>query len=178
MDTPADHLATAIRERLPEGAQWRVRPTGDLHAVDVIGSAGAAGPVVAAAVTDDAHATDVLAHAWNRASELGATLRAVHVWTGLGTARCGFRSHPDRPPGADLLLSEALYEVLAADEVDAAEREILHDPDPARALRTLSTQVGLLVVAAASEPMTPDRPFGETVGDLIGRTACPLTVVL
>lgn len=177
MNTSVEGLAAAIREHLSDSTPWRVRISDSRDAVELIGETTVTG-LVAAAVTDDANAGEVVAHAWRLACEHDSRLRAVHVWTGRGAEAGGVHARPDRAPSADLLLSEVLYDVLPQDQADATEREILHDRDPARALRALSRELDLLVVAAASDQLTPDRPFGATVGALIGHTACPLTVVM
>jgi hypothetical protein len=75
---------------------------------------------------------------------------------------------------ADCLLATVLYETLPTGEADIAEREILHDPDPVRALTALSGSLSLLVVAAAAARRGVP---GRTAGGLAGRTACPLVVV-
>ncbi|MFI1996635.1 universal stress protein [Actinoplanes sp. NPDC020271] len=178
MNVRIEELAAAIRDHLPGNTPWRVRLSAGHDAVELVGGASSTGDVVGAAVTDDAHAGEVLTQAWYRSCHRDAKLRAVHVWTGRRAESTGVHSRPDRPHAADLLLSEALYDALPPDEADATEREILHDRDPAKALRALSHDLGLLVVAAASGPVTQARPFGATVAALIGHTACPLAVVL
>jgi hypothetical protein len=77
---------------------------------------------------------------------------------------------------ADRLLSAVLYDHLAQDEAESAEREILHDRDAGRALVALSSQSSLMVVAARSD-RTGEGPLGETARALFGRTACPLAVL-
>jgi nucleotide-binding universal stress UspA family protein len=75
---------------------------------------------------------------------------------------------------ADCLLASVLYEALPAADADVAEREILHDSDPVRALAALSAGLSLMVVAAAA---TGGGTLGSTAAGLAGRTACPLVVV-
>ena len=134
------------------------------------------GGPVAAAVDDDPSAEMVVRHARAEAHRLGVPLRVVHVWTGSGSSAGGVRVlRHDRMSDADCLLASVLYEALPAAEADIAEREILHDSDPVRALAALSTELSLVVVAAA---VTGDgRIVGSTAGGLAGRTACPLVVV-
>ena len=134
------------------------------------------GAAVAAAVNDDASAGVVVRYASAEARRLGVPLRVVHVWTGSGTSPTGARlARHDRMCDADCLLATVLYETLPAAEADIAEREILHDPEPVRALTALSAGLSLLVVAAAAA--APGRVLGGTAGGLAGRTACPLVVV-
>ncbi|GLW34666.1 universal stress protein [Actinoplanes regularis] len=169
IDTSADSLAAAIRERLADNPDWLIRPLPD-HGVVELARRGPAVPpkVVAAAVTDDGHGVEVLAHAWRQALATGATLRVVHVWMG----------HGNEFGAIDLLLSQALYNTLDPESALQAEREVLHDDDPVRALQALSKEVDLLVVAAAGKRIAPDRPLGGCVDALIGQTACPLTIVI
>ncbi len=169
IDTSADSLAATIRDRLPEGTQWLVGSMPDLGVVELTHGPTEPPKVVAAAVTDDGHGTEVLAHAWREACRAGAMLRVVHVWTGQGPTEFGI---------IDLLLSQALYNTLEPEAADTAEREVLHDDDPVRALLALSKEVDLLVVAAAGKRIAPHRPLGGIVGALVGQTACPLTIVL
>jgi hypothetical protein len=133
------------------------------------------GGAVAAAVDDDASADIVVKYASAEARRLGVPVRVVHVWTGSGTSAAGARLlRHDRMCDADHLLATVLYETLPPAEADIAEREILHDPDPVRALAALSTSLSLLVVAsAAARHGVP----GHTADGLVGRTACPLVVV-
>jgi hypothetical protein len=74
---------------------------------------------------------------------------------------------------ADRLLSAVLYDHLGESDAAAAEREILHDDDPARALCALSAGASLLVVAAGAG----DEPLGHTARALVGVTRCPLAVL-
>ena len=46
-----------------------------------------------------------------------------------------------------------------------------------RALVALSAEAALIVVAARSTPLTGGEPLGQTVRELVGRTACPLAVL-
>jgi nucleotide-binding universal stress UspA family protein len=133
------------------------------------------GGPVAAAVDDDPSAEMVVRHARAEAHRLGVPLRLVHVWTGSGSSAAGRVLRHDRMCDADCLLASVLYEALPAAEADVAEREILHDSDPVRALAALSAELSLVVVAAVA---TGDgRIVGSTAGGLAGRTACPLVVV-
>jgi Universal stress protein family len=134
-----------------------------------------AGGAVAAAVDDDASADMVVKYASAEARRLDVPLRVVHVWTGGTTSAAGARLlRHDRMCDADSLLATVLYETLPAAEADIAEREILHDPDPVRALTALSGSLSLLVVASAAARR---GVLGGTAGGLLGRTACPLVVV-
>jgi hypothetical protein len=134
-----------------------------------------AGGAVAAAVNDDASADEVVRYASAEARRLNVPLRVVHVWTSGETPATGARLlRHDRMRDADCLLATVLYEALPTAEADVAEREILHDPDPVRALTALSGGLSLLVVAAAA---ARGRDLGGTTGGLLGRTACPLAVV-
>lgn len=138
------------------------------------GPACPGGPV-AAAVDDDANADAVVRQARAEARRLGVPLRVVHVWTGSGSSATGARLlRHDRMCDADCLLANVLYEALPAAEADIAEREILHDSEPVRALAALSAGLSLVVVAAA---VTGGRVLGSTAAGLAGRTACPLVVV-
>ena len=133
------------------------------------------GGAVAAAVDDDASADIVVKYASAEARRLGVPLRVVHVWTGSGTSAAGARLlRHDRMCDADHLLATVIYETLSDAEADIAEREILHDPEPVRALAALSAGLSVLVVAAAA---ARGRVLGSTAGGLLGRTACPLVVV-
>ncbi|HEY7272513.1 MAG TPA: universal stress protein [Actinoplanes sp.] len=135
----------------------------------------AAGGAVAAAVNDDSSADVVVRYASAEAHRLNVPLRVVHVWTSGETPATGARMlRHDRMCDADGLLATVLYEALPTAEADVAEREILHDPDPVRALTALSPSLSLLVVAGAA---ARGRDLGGTPGGLLGRTACPLAVV-
>lgn len=123
--------------------------------------------VVAAAVEDDNCRHRVVRYA-AQATRLGVPLRVVHVWGEHGSP-CTVRHH--QMAEADLLLSEVLG------EDGAAEREILHDRDAARALTALSREVALIVVAARSRPAGAGEPLGDTVRGLAGHTFCPLAVL-
>jgi hypothetical protein len=134
-----------------------------------------AGGAVAAAVNDDASADVVVEYAAAEARRLGVPLRVVHVWTGSGMSATGARLlRHDRMCDADSLLATVLYEALPPAAADVAEREILHDPDPVRALTALSAGLSLLVVAAAAARR---GVLGHIADGLVGRTACPLVVV-
>jgi hypothetical protein len=134
-----------------------------------------AGGAVAAAVNDDASADVVVKYASAEARRLDVPLRVVHVWTSGETPATGARLlRHDRMCDADCLLATVLYEALPTADADVAEREILHDPDPVRALTALSASLSLLVVSAAA---ARGRDLGGTTGGLLGRTACPLAVV-
>jgi nucleotide-binding universal stress UspA family protein len=138
------------------------------------GPACPGGPV-AAAVDDDASADAVVKQARTEASRLGVPLRVVHVWTGSGSSATGARLlRHDRMCDADCLLANVLYEALPAAEADMAEREILHDIEPVRALAALSAGLSVVVVAAT---VAGGRVLGSTAAGLAGRTACPLVVV-
>ena len=138
------------------------------------GPASPGGPV-AAAVDDDASADAVVKQARAEARRLGVPLRVVHVWTGNVSSATGARLlRHDRMCDADCLLANVLYEALPAAEADLAEREILHDNEPVRALAALSAGLSLVVVAAA---VSGGRVLSSTAAGLAGRTACPLVVV-
>lgn len=135
------------------------------------------GLMVAAAVDDDHNPGPVLRYASAQAARLGVPLRAVHVWTEEFTPVAPglrLRRH-DRMCDADQLLMDVLYECLPAPDADAAERQILHDPDPVRALVALSQDAALLVVGVRGEATR--EGVGDTVRRLAGRTACPLAVL-
>lgn len=135
-----------------------------------------AGGAVAAAVNDDASSGMVVKYAQAEARRLGVPLRVVHVWTGNDAAASGARLlRHDRMCDADHLLATVLYESLPEVEADLAEREILHDPEPVRALTALSASLSLLVVAAAA--VARGQNLGGIAGGLMGRTVCPLVVV-
>ncbi|MEV4640034.1 universal stress protein [Actinoplanes sp. NPDC049548] len=124
---------------------------------------------VVAAVCDDATCGPVLRYAAAEARRRSVPLRVVHVWGGRGSAR-------EAMCDADRLLSAVLYDHLGDDEAAAAEREIRHDDDPARALCALSSGASLLVVAARGDDHGGE-PLGHTVQGLIGATRCPLAVL-
>jgi nucleotide-binding universal stress UspA family protein len=121
-----------------------------------------AGPVVLAAIDDDAGARPVLARAREEAARLGVPLRVVHVWA----------NRRQRMAAADRLTSDCVADCLPSEEMGFAERQILHDADPARALVALSRDALLLVVAAK-----PGGSLGSTVRRLAGRARCPLAIV-
>jgi K+-sensing histidine kinase KdpD len=132
------------------------------------GAARAADGVVIAAIDDDDNAGQVVAYARARSAQLRVPLRLVHVWT---------EARPHRIADADRLLSTVLTEHLRADEVDAAERQILHDRDPAHALAALSRRAALLVVGANSGAEGAATLPGDTTGRLAGHTGCPLVIL-
>jgi hypothetical protein len=187
-NSPVAELAAAIvrqlRRSLPDGP---VVQDLDIHAADgqtagpvlVPGTASVpAGGAVAAAVNDDASCGMVVKHAHAEARRLGVPLRVVHVWTGTDAAASGARLlRHDRMSDADHLLAAVLYENLPEAEADLAEREILHDPEPVRALTVLSASLSLLVVAAAAVAPAQGQHLGGIAGGLVGRTVCPLVVV-
>lgn len=121
---------------------------------------------VLAAIDDDSNAGTIIRYARAQANRLGVPLRVVHVW-----------DSGDRPADADQLLSAVLYHYLPAAEAPAAERQIVHDGEPARALRALSSDAALLVMAAASNPTGSEGFLGDTVRQLAGHTLCPLAIV-
>jgi nucleotide-binding universal stress UspA family protein len=127
---------------------------------------GRRGACVLAAIDDDSNAGTIIRYARAQAIRLGVPLRVVHVWNG-----------GDRPTDADQLLSTVLYHHLPADEASAAERQIVHDREPARALRALSSDAALIVLAATSNPADGEDIFGDTVRQLVGDTRCPLAVL-
>jgi nucleotide-binding universal stress UspA family protein len=148
-------------------------------AIVVAGSAATVrGVMVAAAVDDDHHPGPVLRYAAAQARRLGVPARAVHVWTETtspATPSLRLRRH-DRMSDADQLLADVLYESLPQQEADAAERQILHDPDPVRALVALSADAALLVIGVRGHGAR-EGLLGGTVRRLVGRTACPLAVL-
>ena len=149
------------------------------EAIVVAGFAAAVrGVMVAAAIDDDHHPGPVLRYAAAQARRLGVPMRAVHVWTETlsPAAPCLRLRRHDRMSDADQLLADVLYESLPQPEADAAERQILHDPDPVRALAALSADAALLVVGVRGEG-TREGLLGGTVRRLVGRTACPLAVL-
>ncbi|MFI7542525.1 universal stress protein [Actinoplanes sp. NPDC049599] len=180
LEEPAvDEIAAAIRQRFPDDPARTEAGEERPGAVLVHGNAaGSRGSVVVAAVDDDTCPGRVLRYAAAEARRRGVPLRVVHVWTGRPTAVPGVRrARLDQMSDADLLLSEVLYDHLTPAQADATEREILHDPDPGRALVALSAEAALLVVAARSTPAGDGDPLGGTVRELLGRTACPLAVL-
>jgi K+-sensing histidine kinase KdpD len=160
-----DRLAAAVRERLGSDRADRVRRYPEYGVVEVITPSRPAGTVVVAAISDDAGSGAVVRYANHRAQDLGLRLRVTHVW------------HRRSAAVTDLLLTSVLFDCLEPHEAAAAERAILHDPDTGRALRALSHESRLLVVSSATE-VTDSRLLGDTVASLIGRTACPLAIVL
>ncbi|MFI7601927.1 universal stress protein [Actinoplanes sp. NPDC049681] len=124
---------------------------------------------VVAAVDDDGNPGPVVRYAAAEARRRSVPLRVVHVWGERGTARDAHDAMCD----ADRLLSAVLYDHLGDSDAAAAEREILHDDDPARALCALSADASLLVVAAGHGA----APLGHTARALIGVTRCPLAVL-
>lgn len=136
---------------------------------------GCARPAPRAAVVaavdddDDGNSGPVVRYAAAEARRRSVPLRVVHVWGVRGTAR----DARDAMCDADRLLSAVLYDNLGESDAASAEREILHDDDPARALCALSAGASLLVVAAGAR----GEPLGHTVQALIGVTRCPLAVL-
>ncbi|GGN08971.1 nucleotide-binding universal stress UspA family protein [Actinoplanes campanulatus] len=169
--TPVDRLAVAIRMRLGPGTRWRLRTYPARNAVELIPDMPPTGDVVLAAITEDSLRDAVVSYARERAAELHAPLRLVHVWTGHCRQIGGLRLLPELPAHADLMLAAAARDGLTPVERAAAERQILHDEDPGTALRVLADHAGLLVVGAAADPV------GSTTGALIGHTVCPLALV-
>jgi nucleotide-binding universal stress UspA family protein len=134
--------------------------------------------IVAAAVDDDGNPGLIIRYAAEQARRAAVPLRVVHVWTGHRTSTQGTRlSRHDRMSDSDLLLSAVLYDHLPAAEAGIAEREILHDRDPVRALIAMSAAASLIVVGARSSLMMGGDPLGDTVRGLVGRTVCPLVVL-
>ncbi len=115
------------------------------------------------------------AYGARQAARLGATLRAVHVWTESSAmvSRRRLDRH-DRITDADRLLADVLDEHLPGARY---ERQVLHDRDPARALAELSRTGSLLIVGARSRAPARDDVLGTTTAALLGRTACPLAVL-
>jgi hypothetical protein len=122
---------------------------------------------VLAAVDDDGACADVLTYARQEAHRVGLPLRVAHVWTGRESRPR--RAGPAEMAASDRLLTAILYDNLAPDEAASAERQILHDEDPAHALAALSRDAALLVAAAGT--------LGDTVKRLIELAACPVAVV-
>ncbi|GGN84532.1 hypothetical protein GCM10010112_64000 [Actinoplanes lobatus] len=170
--TSVDRLAAAIRTRLGPESRWRLRVHPDRYAVELIPQAPPPAALVLAAITEDARQDAVMTYARLRATELRARLRLVHVCTGRGRETDGVRMRPETLAQADLLLAAAVHDGLGPAEIAAAERQILHDEDPGAALRVLAEHAALLVVGADADAV------GATSGALIGRTACPLALVL
>jgi len=120
------------------------------------------GRFVVAAIDDDTAPAAVLSYAHGRAAGLGLPLRVVHVWA---DRRRDMMAAPR-------LTAECIADHLPNDGPATVERQILHDPEPARALLELSGQAALMVVAAK-----PDGSLGHTVRQLAGHTRCPLAIV-
>jgi hypothetical protein len=160
-----DRLAAAVRARLGDDQADRVRGYPEHGVVEVSTPAAPQGIMVLAAVTEDAGACAVVRYANHRARELGLPLRVAHAWSQRSATV------------TDLLLTSTLFDCLNPDDAAAAERAILHDPDAGRALRALSRECHLLVVSSATSP-AGSRILGDTATALIGRTACPLAIVL
>jgi nucleotide-binding universal stress UspA family protein len=140
----------------------------------VVGGRSAVGPVLVA-LDDDVHAGDLLSYAAAEATRIGTTLRAVHVWT-ESAARPHHRRVQvhDSITEADHLLADLLYAHLPDGHAD---RQVLHDSDPARALVELSRSASLLVAGTRSRVSSGDKALGATTIALLGRTACPLAVL-
>jgi hypothetical protein len=134
---------------------------------------------VAAAVDDEAGPGTIVRYAGSQARRLDVALRAVHVWTGRQMSAAGVRAPgQDEVSDADRLLAAALYRDLPDAEAGDAERQILHDADPVRALVALSAGLSLLVVGARTAGATTGCDvLGSTARGLLGRTACPLAVL-
>jgi nucleotide-binding universal stress UspA family protein len=151
---------------------------GDTAVVVPGAASGRAGTCVLAAIDDDGNPATILRYARAQASRLGVPLRVVHVWTGREdlAVGCGLPRR-DRPVDADRLLSTVLYHHLPADEAQTAERQIVHDREPARALRALSGDAALIVMAATSNPAAGGGVLGDTARQLAGHTGCPLAIL-
>jgi hypothetical protein len=160
-----DRLAAAVHARLGDDRAGHVHKYSEYGVVEVSTPASPDGTVVLAAVTGDAGACAVVRYANHRAGELGVPLRVAHAWSRRSAMV------------TDRLLTSTLFDCLNPDDAAAAERAILHDPDAGRALRALSRECRLLVVSSATET-TGSRLLGDTVISLIGRTACPLAIML
>ncbi|OJF11666.1 universal stress protein [Couchioplanes caeruleus] len=143
----------------------------------VIGASRESGAAVVAAVDDDGNCGPLLRYAAAEARRRSVPLRVVHVWGARGDARPGVRGCP-RMSDADRLLSAVLYDHLPAEVAAEAEREILHDDDPVRALVALSAGASLLVVAARGRCGDTAESVGRTARGLLGTTHCPLAVVI
>lgn len=136
-------------------------------------ASGRAGAYVLAAIDDDGNPATIIRYARAQARRLQLPLRVVHVWTGRDDAAPSSRSNLSTD--ADLLLSAVLYDHLPAGE--PAERQILHDREPARALEALSNDAALLVMAATSNPTAGRSTLGVTARQLAGHTGCPLAIL-
>jgi len=134
--------------------------------------------MVVAAIDDDGNADEIVAYARTRSARLGVPLRIVHVWAERGIGPAGPRIPcRDRIEHADRLLTTALHDDAPPAQNTTAERQILHDDDPARALVALSQDAALLVVALNSDPTASDALPGNTTRRLIGHTGCPLAIL-
>ncbi|MEV4703017.1 universal stress protein [Actinoplanes sp. NPDC049316] len=173
-----DDIAAAIRDLLRGRRPGGAGPVIAGDAVLVPGrSPHSAATAVVAALDDDANPRRILPFSAIEAVRRGVPLRAVHVWTRHGRPPEGVRRcRHDRMTDADLLLSQVLYDYLPVDEADAAEREILYDDEPVRALVELSRTSALLVLAARGLGGA-GQAVGSTVRGLVGRTHCPLIVL-
>ncbi|MGA5298398.1 universal stress protein [Nucisporomicrobium flavum] len=174
----AGELAAAVRDLLRTRRPDCGGPVIAGDAVLVPGrSPRSAAISVVAALDDDANPGRVLGFAAVEAVRRGVPLRAVHVCTRLGrpSERARRLGHDRMMTDADHLLSQVLYDHLPADRADAAEREILYDDEPVRALIDLSRTSSLLVLAARGSGGA--AAIGSTVRGLIGRTYCPLVVL-
>jgi hypothetical protein len=120
---------------------------------------------------DEGNADEIIAYARTRSARLWVPLRVVHAWTERGIGPAGLRVLcRDRVDYADRLLSAVLHDHGPAAESTAAERQILHDDDPAHALVALSREAALLVVALNSDPTASDATCRTiTVTALLGR---------
>lgn len=171
-----------LRSQVHEAAGDRRPEPWVLRQGDAIMVAGAAstvrGRMVAAAVDDDHNPGPVLRYASAEALRLGVPMRVVHVWTeDSSPLPSGLRRHRhDRACDADQLLADVLYENLPTGDANAAERQILHDPDPVHALVALSAEAAELVVGVRGDG-TRNGLLGDTVRRLVGHTACPLAVL-
>jgi hypothetical protein len=102
----------------------------------------------------------------------------VHVWSETGAGREGLRlCRHDSVVDADRLLDALLHDHLTPAAAAATERQILHAPEPAAALRALSAYAAVLLIAPRSRPADGPDVLGDTAADLIGRTACPLALL-
>ncbi|MFI5494143.1 universal stress protein [Actinoplanes sp. NPDC051859] len=138
-----------------------------------IGPQDRPGSAVVAAVDDDGRCGQILRCAAAEAHRRSLPLRVVHVWGARPGARGGARM-----ADADRLLTCSLYDHLPADVAAEAERAILHDDDPVRALTALSAGAALLVVAARSRAGETAEPVGRTARGLLLAAVCPLAVVI
>jgi nucleotide-binding universal stress UspA family protein len=149
------------------------------HPITVPGTAGSArgGPVLAA-LDDDTNAGAVLRHASGMASRLGVSLRATYVWSDCRPPDCPHHRRCHRDLGeASRLLTELVDRHLSREEAERAERDVLHDGDPVRALTALSAGASMLVVGASSDRPSTAAALGSTVRALLGATHCPVVVV-